>query len=80
MGEKKCNNVHQVVGKAEVKSIKVFRVGEREKRFVRFPFISLGKGLVIRVFFFFFFYKLYSSGTNSLLSQKKFTQIIQDLF
>lgn len=75
--EKKCSNVHQVVGKAEVKSIKVFRVGEREKRFVRFPFISLGKGLVIRHFF---FYKLYSSGTNSLLSQKKFTQIIQDLF
>lgn len=30
--EKKSSNVHQVVGNAEVKLVRVFRIGEREKK------------------------------------------------
>lgn len=30
--EKRSSNVHQVVGNAEVKLVRVFRIGEREKK------------------------------------------------
>lgn len=44
---KKSGNVHQAVGKAEVKFIRVFRIGEIANRFGRLPSISQRKSLGI---------------------------------
>lgn len=43
----KSGNVHQAVGNAEVKFIRVFRIREIENRFRRLPFISQRKNLGI---------------------------------
>lgn len=44
--EKKNSSAHQVVENAEVKLIRLFRIGETENRFGKFLFISQGKTLV----------------------------------